>query len=160
MEKDWQVEAIEIEGKKRIAISFPYRKDWVAEIRQWKGAIWNSRLRCWHVQDNAYYRHLLGVEPKLEAFETGNTEKLSAEKTEQIRQFIRYMRSKNYSTQTIKTYTEAIRCFLQYFPDKTTTAISNLDVIDFNNDYIIAKKLSYSYQNQLVNAIKLFYGSI
>jgi len=160
MKKNWQVGIMEIEGKKRIAITFPYRKDWVAEIRQWKGAIWDPRLRCWHVQDNAYYCHLLGLEPKPEAFETGIAEKLSEEKAEHIRQFIRYMRSKNYSVQTIKTYTEAIRCFLLYFPDKETTGISNLDVIDFNNDYIIAKRLSYSYQNQIVNAIKLFYGSI
>jgi integrase/recombinase XerD len=132
----------------------------IKEVKNWKGAFWHPRLRCWHVPDNAYYRHLLGLEPKPEAFETGIAEKLSAEKTEHIRRFIRYMRSKNYSAQTIKTYTEAIRCFLQYFADKTTTAISNLDVIDFNNDYIIARQLSYSYQNQLVNAIKLFYGSM
>lgn len=160
MEKDWQVSILEIEGKQRIAITFPYRKDWVAEIRQWKGAIWAPRLRCWHIPDNAYYRQLLGLEAKPEAFETGISEKLSAEKTAYIRQFIRYMRSKNYSPQTIKTYAEAISCFLQYFPAKETIAISNLDVIDFNNDYIIAKNLSYSYQNQLVNAIKLFYGSM
>jgi integrase/recombinase XerD len=31
------------------------------------------------------------------------------------------------------------------------------DIIDFNNDYILKKNLSASYQNQVINAIKLFY---
>lgn len=141
MEKSWQINPIEINGSKRIAIQFPYRKNWVAEVRQWKGAVWDSRLQCWHVQDNDYYRKMLGMETKPEAFENTVTENLSDEKTGHIRQFIRYMRSRNYSEQTIKTYTEAIRCFLKYFPDKKTEEIRNTDVIDFNNDYLIANRL-------------------
>jgi integrase/recombinase XerD len=31
------------------------------------------------------------------------------------------------------------------------------DIIQFNNDYILRKNLSSSYQNQVINAIKLFY---
>lgn len=38
--------------------------------------------------------------------------------------------------------------------------IDNEEVIRFNNEYILQKRLSSSYQNQVVNAIKLFFSSI
>ncbi len=38
--------------------------------------------------------------------------------------------------------------------------INNNDVIIFNNKFILANKFSASYQNQVVNAIKLFFSKI
>ncbi len=38
--------------------------------------------------------------------------------------------------------------------------IENEDIIIFNNEYILKNKLSASYQNQMVNAIKLFFQII
>ena len=35
--------------------------------------------------------------------------------------------------------------------------LSNQDIIAFNNDYVLAKRLSGSFQNQVVNAIKKFF---
>jgi integrase/recombinase XerD len=49
---------------------------------------------------------------------------------------------------------------LYYFKEKTIEKIVNQDIIDFNNDYILKNKLSSSYQNQVVNAIKLFFKII
>ena len=43
---------------------------------------------------------------------------------------------------------------------KDLKEISNEDIIAFNNDYILANKYSSSYQNQFVNAIKLFFDKI
>ena len=53
-----------------------------------------------------------------------------------------------------------MRTFLYYFKEKTIEELENQDIINFNNDYIINKKLSGSYQNQVVNAIKLFFKTI
>lgn len=33
----------------------------------------------------------------------------------------------------------------------------NKDIIHFNNEYILKRKLSSTYQNQFVNSLKLFY---
>jgi integrase/recombinase XerD len=38
--------------------------------------------------------------------------------------------------------------------------IDNSDLIQFNNDYILKHKFSQAYQNQVVNAVKLFYRKI
>lgn len=78
----------------------------------------------------------------------------------QIEVFTQWLRSRRYSENTIKTYTDAIRVFLSFFPHKKIEEIDNIDVIVFNNEYILQKKLSASYQNQMVNAIKLFYRTI
>jgi integrase/recombinase XerD len=38
--------------------------------------------------------------------------------------------------------------------------ITNQDIIDFNTDYILKNNLSSSYQNQVVNSLKLFFRQI
>ena len=74
-----------------------------------------------------------------------------------LEKFKNYLLSKRYSPSTIKTYTETTGVFLRYFREKTMQEINHLDVIEFNNNYILKKNLSNSYQNQVVNALKLFF---
>jgi len=49
---------------------------------------------------------------------------------------------------------------LNYFKDKKVEAITNDDIILFNNDYILKRQLSGSYQNQFVNGVKLFFSTV
>jgi integrase/recombinase XerD len=77
-----------------------------------------------------------------------------------INRFKHYLQSKRYSENTIKTYVDALAIFLRFFHDKIIEEITNEDVINFNNEYILTKKLSSSYQNQIVNAIKLFFDKM
>jgi site-specific recombinase XerD len=67
------------------------------------------------------------------------------------------MRQKRYSESTIDSYSEVIAIFFAYYGDKQIFEITNSDILSFNTNYIIRKKLSFSYQNQFVNAIKLFF---
>lgn len=85
---------------------------------------------------------------------------LSEEQTELMQKFELWLRSKRYSPNTIKTYTEALSTFLRYFHDKAISEIENEDVIAFNNNYILFNKLSGSYQNQMVNAVKLAFRQV
>jgi integrase/recombinase XerD len=77
-----------------------------------------------------------------------------------IRRFKEWMQSKRYSQNTIKTYLLAIRIFLGFFKDKQAHQITNEDVVQFNNRYIIKRGYSFSYQNQIVNALKLFFAQM
>lgn len=70
------------------------------------------------------------------------------------------MRSKRYSDRTVTTYSEALKSFLVFYREKPLTGITNEDVIVYNNEYILKNKLSASYQNQIVNAIKLFFQTV
>lgn len=76
---------------------------------------------------------------------------------QEIEQFTRWLKSKRYSANTIKTYTEAVKTFARFFKGKDLEQISNEDIVLFNNDYILANHYSSSFQNQVVNAIKLFF---
>lgn len=67
------------------------------------------------------------------------------------------MRSKRYCDNTIKTYINALKTFLTFYSGKPIDEITNDDVIVFNNDFLLKNGLSSSYQNQVVNAIKLFF---
>lgn len=82
---------------------------------------------------------------------------LSEATTLKLEEFNRWLRSRRYSENTVQTYGEAIKLFLRYFHNKNTGEINNDDLIRFNNDYILTNNLSASYQNQVVNAVKLFF---
>ena len=71
--------------------------------------------------------------------------------------FKNYMNYRRYSENTIKTYSDALEVFFRFFQNKKLESLTIEDIIQFNNDYILRKKLSASYQNQVINAVKLFY---
>ena len=78
----------------------------------------------------------------------------------QITSFKYYLKSKRYSENTIKTFTDSLKSFLIFFEPKPANEITNDDVIKYNSEFILANTFSASYQNQIVNAIKLYYSSI
>lgn len=71
--------------------------------------------------------------------------------------FSDWLNSKRYSPNTIRTYLEAIKTFIRFFKGKETGQITNDDIITFNNDYILKNNYSAAFQNQVVNAVKLFF---
>ncbi len=89
--------------------------------------------------------------------DVGGLGNLSSEAQIKIKEFEFWMKSRRYSNNTIDTYTDSLRTFLRYHHTKAIAEIDNSDLIEFNNRYILAHKLSSSYQNQVVNAVKLFF---
>ena len=71
--------------------------------------------------------------------------------------FKNYLSANRYSENTIKTYADALATFMRFYAQKPLSEISNLDVETFNNEYILKNKYSSSFQNQVVNALKLFF---
>lgn len=67
-----------------------------------------------------------------------------------------YLEQRRYSSNTINTYCQIIQKFLTWC-GKPIEEISQDDLIRFNHKKIIGEKLSGSYQNQLINAVKLFF---
>ena len=91
---------------------------------------------------------------------TALLQELSKESIHKIEEFKLWLQSKRYSENTIDTYTDALKTFLRYYAHKPITEITNDDLINFNNHYILANHFSASYQNQVVNSVKLFFGKI
>ena len=74
-----------------------------------------------------------------------------------MERYIDWLKARRYSANTIKVYSEATRIFLIFLADKQEHEITNEDLDRFNKDYILARNLSSSFQNQFVNAVKLYF---
>ncbi len=74
-----------------------------------------------------------------------------------LEHFKNYLISQRYSPNTIKTYVDALGVFFQFHNNKAPEQLDIADIIHFNTGYVLRKNLSASYQNQVINAIKLFY---
>lgn len=73
-----------------------------------------------------------------------------------VNEFRDYLVQLRYSESTIKTYYNGICVFLKWLK-KDIDVIDQEDIQRFTVNYIIRRGYSASYQNQVINAIKLFY---
>jgi integrase/recombinase XerD len=153
-----------------IRIEFPYDFELKELVKQFPGCTWDTKKKVWWV---AYtdeklsemlqffkgkvwldYSELKKVEvpqvfPELPVL----LESLGNE----VRSFEDWMRNKRYSESTVKTYSDAVCIFLRFLENKPVKEIENQDLERFNKEYILARGYSGSYQNQVVNGIKLFF---
>jgi len=75
-----------------------------------------------------------------------------------VNDFRRYLEQMRYSKNTISIYTECLGIFIRFMGNKPLNQIEQKDVENFNSDYIIKYKFSSSYQNQIINALKLYFS--
>ncbi len=150
---NWTAKPIMHKTEKRIAVYFEKNADLIARIKQIDGARWSQQKVLWHIPDRLENRERFNIAPLAHSFP-------SAEGVVQIEKFKQWMRSKRYSVSTITTYSDALKSFLVFYKEKPVAEITNEDVIIYNNDHILKNNLSASYQNQIVNAIKLFFKTI
>ncbi|HMT28814.1 MAG TPA: site-specific integrase [Bacteroidia bacterium] len=144
------------------------------QIRKIPGIRWSQTNRCWYGEYGLELEALLNLiftkrdvehgpggiddEARLSQLGAAGFNKENEEKLEaKLKKFREWLNSKRLAQSTIKTYLDATKSFLRFFPEKDITEISNDDVIKFNNDYILKNNLSASFQNQVVNGIKKFF---
>lgn len=146
----WEAKPVKHKGEHRIAVYFEKDAELIERIKAIEGSKWSMQMRAWHIPDTDENRIRFKLTRIVDTVP-------NAEGIAQIERFKQWMRSKRYSESTISTYTEALKSFLVFYREKSIDDITNEDIIIFNNEYIIKNTLSASYQNQIVNAIKLFF---
>jgi integrase/recombinase XerD len=97
---------------------------------------------------------------KLEGFSTEGLKIPSPENMISIRDFRQWLKHKRYSASSIRTYTEMVTVFAVKMQPKPLQELTNDDVVWFVNNFVLGNGLSFSYQNQLVSAIKLFFREV
>ena len=159
--------------------SFPFNRFLYTHFSSLKKCTWDTIEKAWVIDEAvfplenllAYFKdkaEFIVQEKSLESVEYKKShlrpihflEPLDELKKHAIQNFIRYLNSKRYSPNTIKVYSDSMSTFLRYFSMKDITDISNDDLIDFNNNYILKNNFSASFQNQVVNAVKLYFSAI
>ncbi len=169
-----------LEDKPRLFLKFPFDTETINFVKNLEGVKWSKSKKVWHVPYNddmpllvINFFALKGIKvdymnenaPSPKPITpikkpSAELESLSKDVTHKIRSFKQWMRSRRYSESTIDTYTDALGLFLRFYSKKEVHEISNDDLIVFNNEYIIKNGLSSSHQNQVVNAIKLFFRTV
>lgn len=147
---EWKAKIVKYRQESRIAVYFEKQRDLIQRIKKLEDARWSYSLGAWHLPNNVENRKRFKLENAV----------LNTDKTVKAEQFSRWLKSKRYSDNTIKTYTEALKSFLLFYNTKPVEEITNEDIIAYNNDFILKNKLSSSYQNQIVNAVKLFFRTV
>jgi integrase/recombinase XerD len=140
-------------GESRIAVYFEKNAELIARIKKLEGSRWSQTLGVWHLPDTEENRIRFKIALLSHSIP-------SSEGMAQIEKFKQWLRSKRYSESTVTTYSEALKSFLVFYREKPVAEITNEDVIVYNNEHILKNNLSASYQNQITNAIKLFFQTI
>jgi len=161
----------------KIALQFPYNQNLIHEIKKIQESHWSYSQKAWLLPDSKEkldelflvmkgkawvdVKKLSDPIPELPKKKPSETlALLNSESLEKTEKFKSWMRSRRYSESTLNTYAEALIIFLRYYSEKKLEEITNEDLINFNNNYILKNGLSASYQNQIVNSIKLFFQTI
>ncbi len=145
---NWKAYIIKHRKVSRIAVVFDNKPELVARIKKLEGAQWSQSVGVWHLPDTPEYRERFKLPPLVV---------LNEAHQKSIQDFEQWLRSRRYSDNTVKVYADALKSFLLFFNAKPVVEIRAEDVVSYNNEYILKNKLSSSYQNQIVNAIKLFF---
>jgi len=165
----------------RLIIKFlgRYDPDWIREIKSYGKVFYDKVSRQWllpwsqmTVDSLADYFMSRGIEVKVEKAvipvllkekrsNCGNEvrdQKINDRAAAGIRNVRRFLDENRYSVNTNDAYISLLELFFKYHNTKTPSEITEGDISDFFHDYVFANKYSSSYQNQMISAIKMYYG--
>lgn len=173
------LEPSEHRNQQVILIKFSWDKMLIGLVKEIPGSKWSSTKRCWYIPRASYNLNqifnlfkdharvdytalkLQGIMDDKQNRETKNTATPSADQPNiNVKAFRIWLLHKRYSENTIRTYTEILDTFLRYMHPAPPDEITNEMVVRYVHDYILGEGYSYSYQNQVVSALKLFFSAI
>lgn len=168
-------------GAERLLVIFPYDAELISLIRKVEGATFSSTFKSWYVSNDRQtldelFRLFKGtawvdcsqLESNFSDHKTVVAIKQGLKEKEPVPEDIRkglqelkqWMQHKRYSESTIKTYLDGAKSFFMFISPKPLQEADNNDMVRYVNEYIIKNHLSYTYQNQVINASKLFFREV
>ncbi len=85
---------------------------------------------------------------------------LSQQAEYELVKYREWLESHRYPPNTVRTYTSMMEAFMKFVSPKEAIECDANDLVRMVNEYILPRGLSYSYQNQLISAVKKFYKEI
>lgn len=164
-----------IEGKERLMLHFPYDREIIELIKTIPGARWDPNEKCWHVsvlaggveklnrkfENKLLFEEETGEQGEKETGRQGDRGKSDKGKVDLVpEEFIKTLVLKNYSENTIRTYRSMLGEFLNYYGKLDPLKITDEQIREYLLYLIEHRKISMSYQNQSINAIKFYYEQV
>ena len=167
------VETAAYAGKRCIRLLFNYDVELIEKVRKVEGSRWSDSMKSWNLPYNrrsmdilTAFRQETGIlMPGLDGLqrnfrEDTEVQSLSEGNERAISFFRKYLETRRYSKRTVRAYVEAIRTLLEYFGGREAASITRDDIILFNEGFILKHGYSWSYQNQIISSVKLFYHAV
>lgn len=158
---------------KRLRVIFGYQADLMKTIKELPFCKWDSKNKWWTLPYSDKIIDQLTKAASLvnltiryqENTETSNrVPRKTAESTLNYRpcpeNYLLKMKELRYSNNTIKNYTSLFEEFINYYPTESIDQIDEPQIIAFCQYLVIDRKVSASYQNQAINAIKFYYEKV
>ncbi len=101
-----------------------------------------------------------GIDDKVKSSSGSVHVELSENGKAGIENFRKWMEVNRYPDSTIRTYTGMVATFLKFVSPKEVEECTSGDLDRIVDEYILPNGLSRSFQNQMISAVKKFYGKV
>jgi site-specific recombinase XerD len=146
--KDYELTPI-TRGRFKINVSaFQFQKEHASQI---DGCYFSGPQKSWVMPQNKR-----SVKQFMALFPENKTDS----KQKAIQDITDQLKMKRYSENTIKVYKEQIIKFFNYYPDTEPANLTDENVKEYILFLIRKKKISFSYQKQVISAIKFYFEKI
>jgi site-specific recombinase XerD len=171
--------------KECIVIPFPYDEVLLERVRKIPGATYSKTMKCWYVPDSpgivtkiidafrgAAWIDKTKVDNRQDIKRTATipiaqaNEKMSAKRpltelqSQCLEQLERKLKLRGYSPNTLRTYSQHFKEFMQFFYDSDPVDLGEEEIRNYLLYLVDNKKLSKSTQNQAINSIKFYYEKV
>lgn len=162
---------MDIIDERKIILRFPFAKAHVAKVKTLPYYFWNKEERYWSFPYTANikseienYFSQFGFDIECN-FRKSRTKELKAKKnyTNDRRipdAFLNKLVLRRYSESTQRTYKVAFLDFINYYKTKELEDITEQEINEYLMFMVEKRKVSTSFQNQIISAIKFYYEKV
>ena len=150
----------------KITVAFPYSPAYVAKIKAIAGRRWHPEEKHWTVPhskaviekiQSIFAEETIEIDPSLKS--SRPTVRKRTVQNEIIESAEKELKLRGYSRMTRKTYLNHLRHFLSYV-GKDPRQTGEAEIREYLLFLIDKKRVSRTYQNQAISAIKFLYGRV
>lgn len=153
-----------------LKIYLPFSRPLIEAIKQLTKCRWNSVETCWTAPYSEYnidYLRKLADANTLQYNYEAISKSVGAPRLPRTanykkcpEEYIAKLKEIRYSINTLQVYTDMFEEFINYYPDKEIQDITEEEIVLFLRYLVNIRKISTSYQNQSINAIKFYYERV
>ena len=167
--------SIDIVDHKKIILRFPFAREHVAKIKNIPYYYWHKEEKYWSFPytenilseiESYFSKFNYKIERKStndkmsSDFKSSRTKKHYGNERKMPEEYINKLKTIRYSENTISTYTKAFSDFINYYAKKDLAEITDEDIKSYLLYLVEKRKVSTSFQNQVINSIKFYYEKV
>jgi len=162
-------------GQKVIMLQFKYDEEIKAAVKKIPDWAYSKTYKSFYIPYRADYKQYLtqyvdekyfkktdkNTTPKPQTIPDVNVSELNTRETEiLLKQFRQYLENKRFSKSTIANYVLHVKHLLNYFKGVNPANLTNEEINEYINEYIIRGRRSSSFQSVSVSALKKFFNIV